>query len=207
MKSKTKSVIGVLVIVILFVLVSYFMRENFGNVSAYIGDGYYGAFVYVVAAIIATVFAPLSAIPLLPIVSNIYGWFIAGLLSIIGWTIGSAIAFLLARKFGMPLVKRVVSLEKIGDIEKRIPKENMFWSIVFLRIAIPVDILSYLLGLFSHIKFRTYFWATLVGVTPFAFILAYLGNLDLIYQLSLMFTGFMVVILIFLISQMRNKKV
>ena len=135
------------------------------------------------SAIIATVIAPLSSVPLLPVVSSIYGWFIAGLLSVIGWTIGSVIAFWLARRYGMPLVKKIVSLESINNIEKRIPEDNLFWSIVFLRMVVPVDFLSYLLGLFSHIKYKTYFWATLIGVTPFAFILAYLGTLPLVYQI------------------------
>ena len=64
-------------------------------------------------------------------------------------------------------------LEKVHLIEKLIPQRNIFLSVIFLRMAIPVDVLSYALGLFSSISFKLYFVATLVGVSPFAFIFSY----------------------------------
>lgn len=195
MRNKTKSILSLLVVIFLFMIVSYAVMEDVANLDDYIGNGIYGAFIYIFIAIVATVFAPVSSVPLIPLVSNIYGWFIAGFLSIIGWTIGSMIAFWLSRKYGMPLVKKVVNLEKINNFEKRIPKDNLFWSIVFLRMVVPVDVLSYILGLFSHIKFRTYFWATLIGVAPFAFILAYVGTLSFYYQITFLLLGLLVLLI------------
>jgi len=37
-----------------------------------------------------------------------------------------------------------------------------------LRMVLPVDILSYALGLFSNISFIRYMLATIIGVTPFS---------------------------------------
>jgi len=68
-------------------------------------------------------------------------------------------------------------------LEKKIPKENLFLGIIFLRMVIPVDILSYALGLFSKIKTRDYLLATIIGVSPFAFIFAYLGRMPFYYQI------------------------
>ncbi len=203
MKS-TKSVLSLLLIIFLFLLVSYLVQNNIGNIDDYIVEGYFGALMFIFIEITATVFAPISAIPLLPLMSEKYGWFIAGLLSIVGWTIGSVIAFLIARKYGSPLVRKLISLEKISEIEKRIPETNLFWSIVFFRMIIPVDILSYILGLFSRIKFNTYFWATLIGISPFAFILAYLGTLPLYYQISFFITGMLILVLGYLLYKKKT---
>ncbi len=138
--------------------------------------------------------APVSALPLLPIASNVFGWVVAGWLSVVGWLIGSAIAFILSRRYGRPLVEKVVSLDKIGKIEKMIPEENLFWSIVFLRMSVPVDILSYVLGLFSHVKFRTYMLASLIGIIPFAFVFSYLGTLGIYYQLLALLIALIIIL-------------
>mgnify|MGYP001561689961 CR=1 FL=1 len=204
MKNTNKLLLNVLVIIILFFFISYIVQNNFSSIEKYVVGGVYGAILFVFIEIIAMVVAPISALPLLPIVSKTYGWFIAGLLSSIGWTIGSVIAFLLARKYGTPLVKKFVNIEKIHEIEKQIPEENFFWSIVFLRMVLPADILSYVLGLFSKVSFNTYFWATLIGVTPFSFVLAYLGTLPLYYQVIFFTTGLLILVLSYLIYKKRS---
>jgi uncharacterized membrane protein YdjX (TVP38/TMEM64 family) len=136
--------------------------------------GFFGMIFYVFITAIAVVIAPISTFPLIPIASIVWGYVVAAILSIIGWTIGAQIAFIIARRFGKPLVQKFISLEKLESFEKRIPEKNLFWSIVVLRMTVPVDILSYALGLFSKISYSKYFWATIIGVTPFAFIFSYI---------------------------------
>jgi uncharacterized membrane protein YdjX (TVP38/TMEM64 family) len=55
-------------------------------------------------------------------------------------------------------------------------------SIIFLRMIGPIDILSYALGLFSKIKTRDYMVATVIGLTPMAFALAYVGSVSFYQQ-------------------------
>ena len=195
-KEKIKSLLGILLIIFFFILTSYLVRNNIETLQKIIGYSYYSMILYIFILITATVIAPLNAMPFVPIASNLWGWFLASLLSIAGWGIGALIAFGLARKFGMPLVKKIVPMKKIAEFERKVPFKNIFWSIVFLRMAIPVDILSYILGLFSHIKFKTYALATFIGIAPFAFIFAYFGTLPIIYQI----TGFLFCLMIFLIG-------
>lgn len=204
MKFQTKSFLSLALIIFLFVLISYLVQNNYGNIENYVVRGYSGALLFIFIEIIATVVAPISAVPLIPLISEIYGWFVAGLLSIVGWTIGSVIAFFLSRKYGAPLVKKMVNLEKILEIEKKIPETNLFWSIVFLRMVLPVDVLSYVLGLFSRINFNTYFWATLIGITPFAFVLSYLGILPVYYQIGFLTMGILILILSYLIYKKKK---
>lgn len=183
MSSKIKSIAGILLIIFLFIFFSYIVQTNMNFFRNLIGTGFSGMILYIIITIIAIVLAPVSTMPLIPVASNLWGVNLAAILSIIGWTIGALIAFLIARKYGVRIVKKIVPIEKINKFEKKIPEKNIFWTIVFLRIILPVDILSYALGLFSRIKTSTYFLATIIGLTPFAFVWAYLGKVPFYYQL------------------------
>ena len=114
------------------------------------------------------------------------------------------IAFCLARKYGIPLIEKFVSMEKITQIENKVPEKNVFWSIVFLRMVLPVDVLSYALGLFSKISKKKYVLATLIGISPFAFAFAYLGRLPIYYQIAAFSTGILIFLSGWLIANKRS---
>ena len=203
LSEKTKAFLGILIILILFILSSYFVRENIEFVQNLIGNNFLGILIYISISIVAIVIAPISMMPLVPIAANLWGWFYSGIIHIIGWFIGSLIVFWISRKYGVPLIKKFVSLEKINKLESKIPKENLFLDIVLLRMIIPVDILSYALGLFSKVKFKTYFLATIIGLIPFAFAFSFLGTVPFYYQLI----GFFVIgLIIVLIHEFYRKK-
>lgn len=195
-KDKIITIIEIILIISFFIFFSYLIQTNFVNIKDKIGSGFNSMIGYVFVVIISIVVAPISAFPLLPIASQLWGWFIAGILSIVGWSIGSIIAFSLARKYGVELIKKIIPLEKIAKYEKIIPQENVFLSIVFLRMSVPVDLLSYALGLFSRISFGRYALATVIGITPFAFIFAYAGTLPFYYQLA----AFLIAIVMILVG-------
>ena len=200
---KIKSFFSASLIVLLFILSSYFVKENIGLVKNLIGNNFIGIITYILISIIAIVIAPISMMPLLPVASNVFGWFNSAIFNIMGWFLGSVIVFYISRKYGVPLIKKFVSLEKINKLESKIPKENLFLDIVLLRMILPVDILSYALGLFSKVKFKTYALATLIGITPFAFVFSYLGIVNIYYQII----GFFVIgLIIVLIHEFRKKK-
>ena len=160
--------------------------------------GVFGMIAYVVIAIIATVAAPISAGPLIPIAANAWGVAFTAILSILGWTIGSLIAFAIGRKYGLPLAQKFLSVRKLEKIHKHIPQERIFWSVVLLRVMIPVDLLSYALGIFGVLDWRRYTLATIIGISPFAFIFAYLGTLPFSYQLFSIPAGILLVFIIYI---------
>jgi len=194
-KNTILSILGIATILILFILASFIVHtyESKINMLAERG-GAFGMIAYIFIVILAIVIAPISTVPLIPIASGLWGWFTAAILSIIGWAIGAQIAFHIARYFGKPLVEKFISIDKLTRFEGRFSKQNMFWTVVFLRIVIPVDILSYAIGLFSNIKSSIYFFATVIGILPFAFVLAYAGTLTVWLQLIV----FLVVATIFI---------
>lgn len=189
-KKTISGVLALAVVGVFFVFASALAGRYENEIRLLVSDGgAMGVVGYIVVTIVAVVVAPISTLPLIPIATAIWGWFWAGIFSIIGWTIGAQIAFYLAHRFGKSFIRRITSMERLREIESRIPKHHLFWSVVLLRMTIPVDVLSYALGLFSHMKSSTYFFSTLIGVTPFAFILAYAGTLPIIYQIELLVVG------------------
>ena len=165
--------------IILFVILitPFFFMEKWGDLLLLFTEGGYAisSVVYIILLIVSVVVAPFS-MPLFFIAGGIWGVWVAAIYNVIGWSIGAAVAFWLARQFGKSFLSRFVSLKKIESYEQKIPKNLEFLGIVLLRMVIPVDILSYALGFLSTISFSRYMSATVIGVTPFAIVFAYGGN-------------------------------
>ncbi len=106
----------------------------------------------------------------------------------VGWTLGSAIAFLIARHAARPLLLRFVRLDRLEAVAEKVTPRTQFWGIVLLRHLVPVDVLSYALGLIPSVSFGTYLAATVVGVTWFSFAFAYVGDALVTQNLYLLVT-------------------
>jgi uncharacterized membrane protein YdjX (TVP38/TMEM64 family) len=124
----------------------------------------------------STVIAPITTLPLVPVIAPFLGPFTTALASIFGWTAGAVVAFLIARYGGKPLLRKFMHIESIERYERALPQQTHFLLLVMLRIAVPVDALSYLLGFVSTVSLREYILTTLIGVSWFAFAFAYLGD-------------------------------
>lgn len=193
-KALIKSAIPLIILAIFFIASTYVAQsyEDYFQ-SLIINRGLLGISIYILIEIIATVVAPLSSFPLIPIAANIWGPFITAIASFIGWMIGSIIAFYISRKYGRRFVEKIMSKESLEAMESRVPKTNLFWSIVLLRLTLPVDVLSYVLGLFKTISWRVYLPSTFIGIIPFSFIFSYTGSLPLKYQIPIVLTGLFIV--------------
>ncbi len=166
------SLIAILALGVLLVL----WEAPLEYLKSFIGENQVvSALVFIFLMFIATVVAPLLILPFVPAVAIYLGPFPTALYSIVGWTLGAVAAFLIARYLGRPIVGRLVSLERIARYEQYIQQTAQFWWLVALRMALPVDILSYAVGLLSSMPLWQYTLATAIGVAPFSFIFSYLG--------------------------------
>ena len=134
-----------------------------------------GAAIYVAALVASVVLLPLSSLPLLPLATRCFGVPMTALLSATGWWIGCLIAFQIAR-LGRGYLERVTSMAAVDRIEEKIPNDVGFGGIVVLRMILPVDVVSFALGLLKHLRFRTYATASLLGILPFSFVWSYAGG-------------------------------
>ncbi|MBU4070210.1 MAG: VTT domain-containing protein [Nanoarchaeota archaeon] len=208
MRKKTFfSLLGMLLILSLFIIVSYFTQENLPYIQGLISNTFVGMGAYFLIVILETVLAPITIIPLIPLATGLWGWFLAGLLTLIGWTFGSLLAFFIARKGGVPLIERFVPLKKIQKVEKLILEEHLFIGIILLRILIPIDVVSYAIGLFSSVSWKKYTLASFIGFIPLSFFLAYSGSLPVYYQLmGFLLMGILILlVLIILIKRIMKK--
>ncbi|PIP61029.1 hypothetical protein COW99_06255 [Candidatus Roizmanbacteria bacterium CG22_combo_CG10-13_8_21_14_all_38_20] len=206
-KENILSIIELLCVIIFFVVATFFAQKYAIEIKNSIGGGISGILLYIAINIFAVILAPISTLPLIPIASGMWGWFWAGIFSIIGWVVGAQIAFYISRRFGKPLVKKFVSLDKIGKIEDKIPEKNIFWTVVLLRMIIPVDLLSYGLGLFSKIKSIPFLFSTIFGVMPFAFIFAYVGTLSIKIQIIIGIEIMAAILVMLLYKKSSAKKI
>lgn len=184
---KQKSVISILLVLAAFIAASWLGKTFIETASSgelitgRLGVAAYVAFI----ALNAVIVAPVGAVSLIPLATEIWGMIPTALLNIVGWTIGSIVAFGIARIFGRPYAERLAGAKNLNKTEKYFPRKNLFWNVVLLRMVLPVDILSYALGIFSTMRLSSYTLATLIGVTPFAFVFSYAAALPLAYQLGL----------------------
>lgn len=176
---------GPLLIAVLFVLSWYLCAQYEDELKQLLSlSGWWGMSAYVVLTIISVVLAPVNTLFLLPVASMMWGAFVAALLSIIGWTIGGVGAYALARHWGKPVVERMVGEEKLAQFSSRVPQRFVFWWVVGMRMIVSVDVLSYVLGVLVPMSYGSYALATLIGVTPFAFIFAYSTTLPFAYLVA-----------------------
>lgn len=143
-----------------------------------------GVVLYIVVTIVATVCAPLAALPLIPIAGTMWGPFAAAVFSIIGWIVGALISFYIARRFGRVVVESMVSLDGVDRVVDRILGKRQLVGIILLRMVVPVDVLSYALGLVGTVRVRDYIIGTCIGVVPFGFVFAYIGQTSILTMIS-----------------------
>src|SRR5438309_10439385 len=100
---------------------------------------FWGVFLYLILNILDAVLAPGATLPLIPVAAHVWGRVPAALATTAGWTAGSLIAFLIARRWGYPLVRKLTSLQRVQRMKRYIP-EDLFWSIVLVRLVLPMDV-------------------------------------------------------------------
>ncbi len=186
MKSFIKEFAALLVLAAVFVAISFLARSHQSFFAAVVeSGGIFSKLGFVALTALFVIFIiPLDIAFLIPIAVSLWGPLPTALMSILGWVLGSSVAFFIARSFGTPVVATMIGLKRIRDMQARIPTKNLFWSVVMLRMFVSVDILSYALGLFSSIEWRSYMLATTLGVMPFGFYFAYTSTLALWYQIA-----------------------
>ena len=83
--------------------------------------------------------------------------------STLGLTLGSWLAFVLARIAGRPLVEKIVKPETIGRYDYVMKHQGLFLAfLMFLIPGFPKDILCYLLGL-GHMRHRDFLVVSTTG--------------------------------------------
>lgn len=105
----------------------------------------------------------------------IFGAIFGTIYGMTGLVIGSIIAFSLARRFGQPIVEKIIdknTLEKFHMFSKKKGELGLF--AIYLLPALPDDMLCYIAGL-TNIKLHRFVVITLLGRLPSFFVLSAVG--------------------------------
>lgn len=190
-----KSILVAIVVISLFIFFSWLSRQYAEELAASpAASNIIGPFGYFVIAIISVVIAGLSASPLIPLAGVLWGPVATVLLTSFGWTTGSMIAFVLARKYGEKFVCRIVNKCDFDDYRDRVKTKGLFWQLLIARIFLPVDIISYVVGLFTKMAYLPFFFSTLIGSALFTVGALYISDLPVLYQVLL---GFLLLFIFF----------
>ena len=93
----------------------------------------------------------------------------------IGANISAVVEFFIARHFGREIIKKYLK-GKLTNLDEKIEKHG-FLTVLLIRLIPNVawDIQNLSLGL-TNVKFRDYFFATLIGIMPGSFAFVYFGS-------------------------------
>jgi uncharacterized membrane protein YdjX (TVP38/TMEM64 family) len=89
--------------------------------------------------------------------------------------LGGAGAYVIARAWGRPVVRRLMSGELFGRYEERISQHSSFGLVLLFQLAVPSEIPGYVLGL-ARYGLRRYLRVLAVAELPYAVGTVYLGS-------------------------------
>ena len=201
-----KEIVGGIFAALLFLTTSYASEQIAALFQHNIGDsGVLGMLIYTFT-ISSIVMIPLATtLPLIPVAVQLWGNVPTALLTVTGWTMSAALAFSIARRFGPALLRRFHYLNTIQHFGDMVPRHNLWWGTLLLgMIGVPADIFSYSLGLFTHVRLRTFLVPYIIGTVPFAFFISYTTTLPIVYQTYIV--CLMLITWFFVYTLLRNKK-
>ncbi len=172
MKFSSKKIVFSLISLLLFTLLIYFSTKySSEELSHFINTvGVLAPLLYLIIQIAGQIFAPLSTSALF-----VAGFILFGkkaiLFSILTWLITSATNFLLARKYGKGVLRKLIGIEgveRIEEIAKRIDNKGFFW----LRLSTFYinDFASYAFGL-TKISFKRYYLVSVLSIIPWSLVM------------------------------------
>jgi uncharacterized membrane protein YdjX (TVP38/TMEM64 family) len=98
------------------------------------------------------------------------------LYSTLGLTAGSLLAFLIARRLGLPFIRRFIAKEIMDKFDYLMEHQGAFFSFIFFLIpGLPKDYFCYLLGL-SPMHVITFFLVCTIGRIPGTLLLSMQGQ-------------------------------
>jgi uncharacterized membrane protein YdjX (TVP38/TMEM64 family) len=170
--------VGIIIAAIIVVIINWrFVRElRVERVAGFIRDkGSYAIAIYLMIYALKPIliFIPSN---LLVIVSGIlFGPIKGSILSMIGFGISAAIAFILARFLGKDFVQSIIG-NKLMKLDDNMRKDG-FRILLLLRLIpiLPYDPLSYACG-FTNIKFSSFLAASVLGVSIETICYSFLGR-------------------------------
>ncbi|WP_375759632.1 TVP38/TMEM64 family protein [Corallococcus exercitus] len=135
----------------------------------------WGAVLFVLLSALSAMLAFFSSALLLPVALQAWGKAVCVLLLWVGWLLGGAFAYGIARAWGRPLIRRLTSARQLAHFEERISRRTPFGVVLLFQLAVPSEIPGYVLGL-ARYGLRRYLAVLALAELPYAVGTVYLGE-------------------------------
>lgn len=142
------------------------------------GLGFWGPVLLVTVLAAAMVFAPIPNPPFMIAAGIVWGTFLGVVYSILGQLIGSAIIFVISRKFGRRFIPRLVgetAAERIDRIAQDMGPQIVFW---WRMMPVSFDFAAYAAGL-TNMRFRIFILLVFLGsIVPTTVVVGFGDSFD-----------------------------
>ncbi len=134
----------------------------------------WGALLFILLSALSAMVAFFSSALLLPVALHVWGKTVCVLLLWVGWMLGGACAYGIARLWGRPLVRRLTSPSLLARYEERLSRRTPFGVVLLFQLSVPSEIPGYVLGL-ARYGLRRYLLVLALAELPYAVGTVYLG--------------------------------
>lgn len=156
---------------------------------------FWGVSLFLLLSALSAMLAFFSSAVLVPVAIEAWGKLACTLLLWLGWILGGACAYCIARYGGRPLVRRLASAKGLARYEERISRHTPFSLVLLFQLAVPSEIPGYVLGL-ARYGLRRYLAILALAELPYAVGTAYFGE-SLLEQRTLLLLGLGALAIIF----------
>jgi uncharacterized membrane protein YdjX (TVP38/TMEM64 family) len=146
-----------------------------------------GALLFLLLSALSAMLAFFSSAVLVPVAILDWGKLGCACLLWLGWILGGACAYGIARFWGRPVVRRLTSSRALARYEERISRRTPFGLVLLFQLAVPSEIPGYVLGL-ARYGLRRYLLILALAELPYAVGTVYLGE-SLLEQRTLLLLG------------------
>jgi len=124
-------------------------------------------------AVLSVMLVSFSSIWIIPIAISLWGDSLTLALLLAGWLLGSIFSYIIGRYAGYPIVRKIISEEKINNYSEIFSRARESFNLIILsRFALPSEIPGYLLGIAKYPFFK-YLFATIISEIPYAIVAVY----------------------------------
>ncbi|MEK7636363.1 MAG: VTT domain-containing protein [Patescibacteria group bacterium] len=172
-----KIIAGIVVFVVIFwgsTIIENYVHTIVGFLANYIDNrSWMGAGVFMVLAVLSVMFVFFSSIWLVPIALLAWGNTLTAIMLFSSWLLGGIFSYLIGKYIGYPIVRKIISEEKINNYSDIFSQTRESFSLIVLsRFVLPSEVPSYLLGMVRY-PFLKYLLATAISEIPYVFFAVY----------------------------------
>lgn len=162
-------------------VVSVILANIFGGVEKFRGliesAGVFAPLVYIGLKASTYVIAPLSGTPIKLAGGALFGFWEGFIYVMIGDTLGATLNFYIARLFRLKGITKLAGKKALKQIDETTQHVGGWKALLVARLLLSslYDFISYAAGL-SNLKFKHFFWVTVLAGIPSTLVSAWLGD-------------------------------